>query len=246
MILTLADTKFLLFYSWVKQLEAPTPVHVGQFWHNLPGRLVALTFAMTAVTYYVNNFGTLSPARLGGRLMRASDYTMRATAVGLYFPILWTMLYDPQAWPLCSGLGTLLVVLNNYLALRVAERGEEVGTAFTTLGGGGRRFIDDIFSEWWVLMFAYSAFMTIIGILLILHVAHDAWLFAILVVAINIIKMYRLNCVAFAPQVRGWLSREILTLRRQTASQARSAQEASRSGLAQSAERRVEAVTPSP
>lgn len=109
----------------------------------------------------------------------------------------------------------MLVVLNNFLALRVAERGEEVGAAtFTTLGGGGRRFLDEIFGEWWVLMLGYSLSMTAIGVLLLVHRAHDAAIFAILVVTINVVKMYRLNCVAFAPQVRGWLSREILTLRR--------------------------------
>jgi hypothetical protein len=53
-----------------------------------------------------------------------------------------------------------------------------------------------------------------IGILLMTGVAHDATIFAVLVIAINVAKMYRLNCVQNAPQVRGCLSRDILTLRR--------------------------------
>jgi hypothetical protein len=36
----------------------------------------------------------------------------------------------------------------------------------------------------------------------------------VFVIVINVAKMYRLNCVESAPQVRGCLSRDILTLRR--------------------------------
>jgi serine/threonine protein kinase len=214
LVLTLADLHFELVYPWVHQLSEAGAFEVGDFWGNLPGRLVALTFALTAVTYYVNNFSILSPKRLGGRLAIASDAAMRATAVLLYGPILWTMLYNPDAWPLCSGIGTLLVVLNNYLALQLATRGEAVGSQFSTRSMAGRRFIEGNFSEWWVLMGAYSVSMIAIGALLLADRAHDAWLFAILVVAINVLKMYRLNCIFFAPQVRGWLGRDILTMRR--------------------------------
>jgi serine/threonine protein kinase len=224
--LTLADLGWVQVAPGVEQLADMTNAKfdVGDFWANLPGRLVALTFSLTAVTYYVNNFSTLSPKRLRVRIGTASEVAMRATAIGLMFPIMWAMLYDPQAWPLCAGIGTMLVVLNNFLALRIAIQAHGAGSRFSTRSAMGDRFITDVFKEWWLLMGAYSLSMVAIGILLIHGIAHDATIFAVLVVFINVAKMYRLNCVETAPQVRGCLSRDILTLRRIDQLRARSTQ----------------------
>jgi serine/threonine protein kinase len=220
---TLADIGWAPVVPWVTQLAEAIDAHfrVGDFWGNLPGRLVALTFGLTAVTYYINNFSTLSPKRLGVRMGRASEMVMRATSLGLVFPIMWAMVYAPHAWPICAGIGTMLVVVNNFLALRIAIKGNRVGWRFSTRRAVGDRFINDVFKEWWVLMGAYSLSMIAIGLLLLTGVAHDEAIFAVCVVAINVAKMYRLNCVETAPQVRGSLSRDILTLRRDDELQAR-------------------------
>jgi serine/threonine protein kinase len=213
---TLADIGWAPVVPGVTQLAEAVHARfeVGDFWANLPGRLVALTFSLTAVTYYVNNFSTLSPKHLGVRIGNASEIAMRATSIGLVFPIMWAMVYAPAAWPLCAGLGTMLVVVNNFLALRIAIKGNRIGWRFSTRRAVGDRFVTDVFKEWWVLMGAYSLAMIVIGILLMTGIAHDATIFAVLVIAINVAKMYRLNCVQNAPQVRGCLSRDILTLRR--------------------------------
>jgi hypothetical protein len=218
LFLTAADLRFAGVAPTIEQLQNTTGAafHVGAFWNNLPGRLVALTFSLTAVTYYVNNYSMLSPRRVGTSLGRWSDRAMRATALGLTFPIMWAMVYNPRAWPLCSGIGTMLVVVNNYLAWRVGEHANEVGRRFSTLGPSGRRFIKEEFGEWWRLMGYYSLGMCGVGVLLLTDVAHDDRIYAYLVVCINLLKMYRLNCVEKAPHVRGSLSRGILTLRRAT------------------------------
>jgi serine/threonine protein kinase len=192
------------------------PLKAPDFWPNLPGRLVSLTFGMAAVTYYVNGFSTVAPRVMGSWLGRASDAAMRATAVGLWAPILWAICINPEDWALCAGIGTLLVVLNNYLALRIANRANAVAANrhFSTMGDTGWRFVDDVFREWWKLMGGYSGALLVVGVLLAIHRVHGVWLFAVFVVAINIIKMYRLNCTQQAPRVRGSLDRDILTLRR--------------------------------
>jgi serine/threonine protein kinase len=220
---TLADLGWSPVEPWVTQLAEMAHAHfeVGDFWGNLPGRLVAITFSLTAVTYYINNFSTLSPKRLGVRIGSASEAVMRATSLGLVFPIMWAMVYAPEAWPLCAGIGTMLVVVNNFLALRIAIKGNRVGWRFSTRRAVGDRFITDVFKEWWVLMGGYSLAMIAIGILLLTGLARDAAIFAVCVIVINVAKMYRLNCVESAPQVRGCLSRDILTLRRADELQAR-------------------------
>jgi hypothetical protein len=220
---TLADLGWSPVEPWVTQLAEAMHARfrVGDFWGNLPGRLVALTFSLTAVTYYINNFSTLSPKRLRARIGNFSEFAMRATSLGLVFPVMWAMVYAPHGWPLCAGVGTMLVVVNNFLALRIAIKGNRVGWRFSTRRAVGDRFITDVFKEWWVLMGGYSLAMIVIGILLLTGIAHDEAIFAVCVIVINVAKMYRLNCVETAPQVRGSLSRDLLTLRRADELQAR-------------------------
>jgi hypothetical protein len=209
--LTLADLHVVVFYPAAQQFSKAIgePFKVGDFWSNLPGRAVAVTFALTCVTYYVNNFSLISPKRCGKRL---AEYVMRSCACVLPLPVLWALLYDPHAWPLCSGVGTLLVVANNYLALKITRDAETVGARFSTRGPEGRLFVLDQFEEWWRLMGAYSLSMIFVGVLLLVGAAHDEKVYAGLVVAINVLKMYRLNCVKLAPRVRGTLLRDIFTI----------------------------------
>jgi hypothetical protein len=213
-VLTLADLHVVLFDPIVTQYSKVIgePFLVGAFWSNLPGRLVAVTFALTCVTYYVNNFALISPRRCG-RLW--TERVMRACTWLLPVPVLWALLYDPRAWPLCSGIGTLIVVANNYLSLRLTRDAERLGTRFSTRGPEGRLFVLDQFEEWWRLMGAYSVSLILVGVLLLTKLAHDEKVYAGIVVAINVFKMYRLNCVKLAPKVRGNLLRDIFTIGRQ-------------------------------
>jgi hypothetical protein len=209
--LTLADLHVVVFYPAAQQVAdvLGNRFKVGAFWSNLPGRAVAVTFALTCVTYYINNFALISPRRCGARY---TEVVMRACACLLPLPVCWALLYDPRAWPLCSGIGTLLVVLNNYLALRLTRRAEDAGSRFSTRGPEGRHFVLDQFEEWWRLMGAYSLSLILVGVLLLTNEARDERVYAGLVVAINVFKMYRLNCVKLAPSVRGNLLRDIFTI----------------------------------
>jgi hypothetical protein len=226
--LTAADLHFYDFpppVQWLVDTLHP-PFRVGDFWGNLAGRSVALTFALTSVTFYVNNFSLISPRRVGSRLGAASDVLLRLSTLGLAVPVLWALLWDPRAWPLCSGFGTLIVVLNNYLTLRLTQHAQAIAVGqFSTVSDAGRAFVNDNYSEWWFLMGCYSVSLIAIGFLLDADVAHDAGLFAVLVCFINYAKMYRLNCVRFSPYVRGWLSHAILTLRRIAVVEGRRTQE---------------------
>jgi serine/threonine protein kinase len=215
--LTAADLDLKVLSPWIGQLRDATGAHfeVGDFWGNFWGRVVALTFGLTAVTYYVNNFSTLSPRRLGTRIGWLSELLMRGTSFLLVFPILLAMVYAPHSWALCAGVGTLLVVLNNFVALRIASRAVAVSERlFTPRSAAGRRFVNDVFKEWWLLMGCYSLAMIAIGLLLTTGKAEDEKVFAVLAIVANIVKLYRTNCVETAPQVRGCLSRAFLTLRR--------------------------------
>lgn len=49
-------------------------------------------------------------------------------------------------------------------------------------------------------MGAYSVSLILVGVLLLTKLAHDEKVYAGIVVAINVFKMYRLNCVKLAPK----------------------------------------------
>jgi serine/threonine protein kinase len=196
---------------------------VGNFWGNLAGRAVAVIFSAINVTYYVNIFSTLALRQIDPdprRRPRRSEVwlgeaCMRATAMLISVPVLWAIVWNPQAWPLCCGFGTLPVVANNFLTLRLAQSAnDEARHHFSTHSVAWERFVKESYSEWWKIMGLYSLAFIAIGFLLNLGIAEDAGIFAVLVCITNVFKIYRLNCVRLAPQVRGWLSRSVLTLRR--------------------------------
>jgi serine/threonine protein kinase len=204
---------------------------VGDFWGNLAGRAVAVVFSAINVTYYVNIFSTLALRQLDPDSPRPprrvevwlGEVCMRATAMLISVPVLWAIMWNPQAWPLCCGFGTLPVVANNFLTLRVAQSAnDEARHHFSTHSVTWERFVKESYSEWWKIMGLYSLAFIVIGFLLNRGIAQDAGIFAVLVCITNIFKIYRLNCVRLAPQVRGWLSRSLLTLRRLRAGDTRS------------------------
>ena len=196
---------------------------IGDFWGNLAGRAVAVIFSAINVTYYVNIFSTLALRQVDpdpGRRPRRSEIwlgevCMRSTAMLISIPVLWAIMWNPQAWPLCCGFGTLPVVANNFLTLRVAQSANDKARhRLSTHSVAWERFVKESYSEWWKIMGLYSLAFIVIGFLLNAGIAQDAGIFAVLVCITNVFKIYRLNCVRLAPQVRGWLSRSVLTLRR--------------------------------
>jgi hypothetical protein len=220
-VFTLAD---LTYHS--KSLHGISPVTrailsllhahftAGDFWGNLAGRIVAFTFGITLVTYYINNYAVLSPRDVGGKRAQFTEIVMRSVAIALFIPVMVLLVWDPGEWALLSGVSTLLIVLNNYLTLTLAKRANRVGYVFSTRGTAGDRFINEIYREWWILMGAYSVSLIIVGIAFTIYPSRVEGALAILVVMINLGKMYRLNCTKTSPQVRGNLARDFLTLRR--------------------------------
>ena len=74
-----------------------------------------------------------------------------------------------------------------------------------------KRFLK-CFGEWWRLMAPYSVVLLLVGILLKQGLLHDEAFFALCAVAVNLLKLYRLNCLRDAPDIRGYLARALFTL----------------------------------
>jgi hypothetical protein len=115
-------------------------------------------------------------------------------------------------WMLVTAALMLWIVLDNYLscelATRLARRGER---AFSTIRDSDLLENLDKFSEWWTLMLAYAVVLIAIAALVRLGLAHDVWVYALVVIALNMVKLYRSNCGKLAPGVRASLRRALVT-----------------------------------
>jgi hypothetical protein len=182
-------------------------------WETVLARLVVLSFGVTAARYYLDIFATLTTRGLRSTPGRGpAEVAMRLTAVG-YGPALVVLsVWLLPGWMLFMAGLMLWIVLDNYLscelATRLARRGE---LAFSTIRDSDLLENLDKFSEWWKLMLAYAVILIAIGALVRLDLAHDVWVYALVVIALNMVKLYRSNCGKLAPGVRASLRRAFVT-----------------------------------
>ena len=200
-------------------------------WDNGCGRLVAVSFAIVAAQYYLNIFSgiTTRDARTAftHRLM---EFSMRLNSFVFAIPILVAIIVEPRWWPYCSAIGCAFVAVNNFIVAIVSK--SVIRTRWVSNPRGAkappRRALEFLpfgasdlanfaskrdFFQWGFLMSAYAAGLAAIGLLSSFDVLQDLGFYAITVVLVNILKLYMGNCTAFAPRVRGPVSR-ILSLER--------------------------------
>ena len=195
---------------------------------SLPGRIVCLSFTLTAAIYYANIFQSVDiyddkrddPKNI--RVYRVSRFWLRFNAFCFSLPILWALVVDPLAWPYCAALGLFFVGMNNHWATRAARtaRGSLTDAFRVRLS----RSVDatiDLFSRWARLVFLYAAGLVGIGLFLwyqrdvaSLDVLSVELFFAVAIVAVNYLKMQRENCTMLAPSVRKMLMHIFLSHKR--------------------------------
>lgn len=176
----------------------------GSWREYLPGRMVALSFSLIGAQYYINIFSTIYAYDIDWKL----ESVIRLTSFSYLVPVGWAV-FVPSHWPFCSALGVLPIVLNNYLCYRYArDASREINSFFNLPSTTDVDNFLKLFNNWWELMLFYDAGLWVIGVSLYLEIAQDEWVYALLVsIGINIIKMYRQNCVRDAPDVRSGLRR---------------------------------------
>jgi hypothetical protein len=195
----------------------PKSFVVGDFWANLPGRCVALTFGLVAARYYANIFAPLRPVGISSALAFVTNVLMRINCLSYFVPCMAAIAWDPQWWPFCALAGTLFPALNNLFCWLLAKLGaaksREVFSVEEFHRAETARFLG-YYKEWWILMGAYSVSLGVIGILLRIGVAQDAFIYAGMVCIINVFKLYRINAGSEAPYISGHLARLMFSLRR--------------------------------
>jgi len=186
----------------------------------LPGRLVALSFALILIKYYAEIFGPLTTWHLRFKKTRSlawwSEIMVRSFPVLGVIPIFYALGVDPKAWPFCSALGLVLICATNLVVYSLARSiRANTENAFDLPHSP---FIADqiaTFSRWWKTIFLYLCSMAILGFVLRSGLAQDEWLYAVFVsVFANMLIMYRHHCSEAAPAIRSALQRLILAAKR--------------------------------
>jgi serine/threonine protein kinase len=201
---------------------------------HLPGRAVALSFGIIATAYYANIFSWVGiPLNSGERVLMWARWTRIGCATVLYLPILWALWINPNAFLLCAFAGTFLVSANNLAwsgaaqdGVRrfkrkkraipgVASRAAELDLLSRShFGSDSYKQFLKLFTEWWVLMITYSLALGGAGVLYSFGKLHDRAFYAGAICVVNAIKLYRLNCIRDAPEVRAGIQRAVFAVAR--------------------------------
>jgi hypothetical protein len=200
---------------------------------NLPGRLVALTFGVTGTRYYLEIFGMLSVRTLRPtRLRQLTEWSMRLSAVWFVPLVILGNVFFVRHWLIFSAAALVPVCINNYLCWRLASELVKGGhEQFSTVRNSDVVQSIANYSEWWKLMLMYSGMLVIIGALTETGLAHDIWVYAVVVIAVNMLKLYRSNCGKLAPALRASLSHAFVTGERLDALHHRLVEERTAMGL---------------
>jgi hypothetical protein len=201
------------------------PLHPFPFgwpagWQDVAIRLVVLTFGLTATRYYLEIFSmlTLTTVRRTAGVL-AAQVLMRVMAVGGMAIVLLYLVLDrltsglvSSNWLLYWGVAMGFIFANNLASYQVAmsfvSRGERV---FSTIGLSDLHRSVDAFAEWWKLMLAYGGVLCLFDGLIALGLSRDVIPYAILVMLVNILALYRGNCGRKAPGLRATLARAYVT-----------------------------------
>lgn len=180
---------------------------------NLPGRLVALTFGLAGTRYYLEIFGMLSVRGiLSAKSRQIVEWSMRLSALWFAPLVILGNLFFVRHWLLFSAVALIPVCTNNYLCWRLASQLVKQGrTEFSTVRNSEVGQSISAYSEWWKLMAMYGGMLVVIGLLTEVGLAHDIWVYAVVVIAVNMLKLYRSNCGKLAPALRAALSHAFVT-----------------------------------
>jgi hypothetical protein len=191
--------------------------------HNWPALAVGLSYALAGVKYYQNLFAGVAPLAAGwraGRLTRwavGATVLMRAETVTAAVLTLPVVLVEPRWWPINTAIGQVLAAACNWAVLRFATGafGAARDRGLSTVPRDDRGITGlSPFSGWVPTSMFYAAAACAIATLLYLGKLHDEWMYAVAVIAINLVLVYAIKCGARAGEVRVVLTRAVLAAER--------------------------------
>jgi hypothetical protein len=176
---------------------------------NLPASLLAFSIGLAGTKYYQNILAGLTARIMSGRRAFLTEVFMRYTSFAVLAPAIVGVLVQPQWWPWLAAIGYIPPTITSYLVYSLARHSLRDARSLSTV----RTSADPVLQ-------AYGQWSSSMGFLVLallglavgvrLHAVHDMWVYTASLCALNIVIMYGVKCVYFAPSVRGALTRAFI------------------------------------
>lgn len=197
--------------------------HIGDVWHNLPARVIGLSFALAGVRYYQNIIGGLttrvanSPA-LPGLFMRVcTEIAIRVMSVWPLWLILAANLIEVRWWPIASAIGYTWVILSNVLTARYATKQLTIArrSGLSTVPPEHQKISGlESFRQWGQSITLYAVTVWVFAILIYTGVLKDVYVYAGVVALVNLGLFYVIKTGINASDIRTGLNRCFLAAER--------------------------------
>jgi serine/threonine protein kinase len=176
---------------------------------NLPAPLLGFSIGLAGTKYYQNILAALTARVMSGRRAFWTEALMRYTSFAVLAPSMAGILVQPQWWPWLAGIGYIPSTIASYLVYSLARRSLRDARSLSTV----RTSADPVlqaYGQWWSSMAVLVLALLGLSVGVRLHAVHDIWVYTASLAAVNIVIMYGVKCVYFAPSVRGALTRAFI------------------------------------
>jgi hypothetical protein len=197
--------------------------HIGQVRHNLPARIIGLSFSLAAVRYYQNILGGLttrvakSPVMPGAALRVSTEIAVRVVTVWPLWLILAANLVEVRWWPLASAIGYTWIILSNVLTSRYAAKHLAMARerGLSTVPPEHQKISGlESFRQWGPTISLYSLAVWVFAILIYENVLKDVFVYASVVAVVNLALFYVIKTGMNAADIRAGLNRCFLASER--------------------------------
>ena len=174
----------------------------------LAADIICFNQGLIAAKYYSAVLGQLTVRKIPGMLARTTEIAIRSMAfIALPITVL-SVIWKPWLWAWSIAIGSLLVVLANWLMLTLAERIYRAGRKGNlSVVPADAKLRARGFEQWWWTMLLYAFVLGVIALGLQVHWMRDtgAYVFGLTLISIGI--HYLSKFVVAGSAVRGGLAR---------------------------------------
>lgn len=220
---------FLLVYSaLIDTSNDPLPLFTRVFeslgykgehpYVNWQIRIVAASFLVAAFQYTSRVFGgiTFWYTNAARWTRTTSELTLWLMTVVVPILLCFTLFGKPALWPLCTALGLVVVNANNFITM-IARRQvingilrEPARVSWYERSAMIQNQRYDLLSYWAPTLVTFTGTVFGLAITLLLHVAHDAMIYACMLAAINIFIFSYSEATKQGPLLRGNLAQYVV------------------------------------
>jgi serine/threonine protein kinase len=176
---------------------------------NLPASLLGFSIGLAGTKYYQNILAGLTARVIGGRRAFLTEVFMRYTSFAVLAPTMIGILVQPQWWPWLAGIGYIPPTITSYLVYSLARHSLDDARSLSTVRTSAYPVLQ-AYGQWWSSMGFLVLALLGLAVGVRLHAVHDIWVYTASLCALNIVIMYAVKCVYFAPSVRGALTRAFI------------------------------------